>query len=78
MVIGCAVSSLLGYRGKKIDCCALLIRQEMFAFHLQASSTSMCVLQFVCVCVDMTCMPSAEKIDVCMNMKKGVIGKMFL
>ena len=33
-----------------------------------------CVL-IVFVCVYMTCMPSAEKIDVCMNMKKAVMGE---
>lgn len=50
----------------------------MFSFHLQASvdsSAFVCVWVRVCACVYvyMTCMPSAEKIDV--NMKKVVIGE---
>lgn len=48
----------------------------MFSFNLQAltdSSAFMCALVFVCVYV--ACMASAEKIDVCMNMKNAVIGK---
>lgn len=50
--IGCTVSSFLRCHGKKIDCCALLIRQEMPSFHLQAlvdSTAFMCALVFVCV-----------------------------
>lgn len=35
----------------------------------------MCVCARLCLCANMTPRPSAQTIDVCMNMKKAVIGK---
>lgn len=49
--IGCVVSSFLTCQGKKIDRCALLIRQEMFSFHLRGVSGFKCIHVCACVCV---------------------------